>query len=120
MNTLTFMNRAISIICICQLYFMLAFASVILHLMLFVSILTTSRYICVCETAKIRCDMVSCDFCWTFKIIKTLKIIIRLYIGGKVKHKLRVTNYEFKSRSYEFKSRSYKFKSTSYKFKFTS
>ena len=39
---------------------------------------------------------------------------------GKVKHKLRVTSYEFKSTSCEFKSTSYEFKSTSYELKFTS
>ena len=40
--------------------------------------------------------------------------------GGKVKHVLRVTSYEFKSMSYEFKSTSYEFKSTSNEFKSTS
>ena len=40
--------------------------------------------------------------------------------GGKVKHELLVTSYEFKSTNYEFKSASSEFKFTSYEFKFTS
>ena len=42
LNILIFMNRVISIFCICQLYFI--FSYVILRRMVFVSILTTSRY----------------------------------------------------------------------------
>ena len=35
-------------------------------------------------------------------------------VRGKVKHKVRVTSYEFKSTSYEIRFTSYKFKSTRY------
>ena len=56
-----------------------------------------------------------------------VRIIESQIMGGKVKHELRVTSCEFKSRSfklkstsYDFKSTSYEFKSTSYEFKFTS
>ena len=46
------------------------------------------------------------------RVVLVAKLVIS-DICGKVKHKLRVTNYEFKFTSYEFKFTRYEFKSTS-------
>ena len=67
---------------------------------------------------KIKCkyenDDKKCETC------RTKYEYCGCFLGGKVKHELRVASYEFKSTSYELKFTSYEFKCTSCELKFMS
>ena len=79
---LLLMNRGISSICICQSYFMLFLCNFTSH------VFVSSRYITwlIFAFSLPMWDIQSplwhniYRLCWTFEIIKTLKIISRLYI----------------------------------------
>ena len=65
---------------------------------------------------------VGCKSLYNFDFVIPVKFTFRPHIKkcGKVKHKLGVPSYEFKSPNCEFKSIRYEFKSLSYEFKFMS